>query len=87
MYNEIVMPADAEPLWRKGRKKDKTPQNRSPFSGPPSYPSAQPVVVQPEPVQEPEGDAIILSASKRRALERLEQIRKRKAEIDAELAK
>lgn len=86
MYNEIVMPADAEPLWRKGRKKDKTPQNRSPFSGPPSYPSAQPAVVQPEPVQEPEGDAIILSASKRRALERLEQIRKRKAEIDAELA-
>ena len=86
MYNEIVMPADAEPLWRKGRKKDKTPQNRSPFSGPPSYPSAQPAAVQPEPVQEPEGDAIILSASKRRALERLEQIRKRKAEIDAELA-
>ena len=86
MYNEIVMPADAEPLWRKGRKKDKTPPNRSPFSGPPSYPSAQPAVVQPEPVQEPEGDAIILSASKRRALERLEQIRKRKAEIDAELA-
>ncbi|MFR5853943.1 MAG: DNA translocase FtsK [Lachnospiraceae bacterium] len=86
MYNEIVMPADAEPLWRKGRKKDKTPQNRSPFGAPPSYPSAQTVPEQPEPVQEPEGDAVILSSSKRRALDRLEQIRKRKAEIDAELA-
>ena len=86
MYNEIVMPADAEPLWRKGRKKAKTPQNRSPFGAPPSYPSAQTVPEQPEPVQEPEGDAVILSSSKRRALDRLEQIRKRKAEIDAELA-
>ena len=86
MYNEIVMPADAEPLWRKGRKKAKTPQNRSPFGAPPSYPSAQTVPEQPEPVQEPEGDAVILSSSKRRALDRLGQIRKRKAEIDAELA-
>ncbi len=86
MYNEIVMPADAEPLWRRGRRKDKAPENRSPLGGPPSYPSAQPAAQPPEPVQEPEGDAVILSASKRRALDRLEQIRKRKAEIDGALA-
>lgn len=86
LYNEIVMPSDSQPLWRapaKAAKQERT--GRSPFSAPPSYPSPR-IEDSVEPAKEPEGDAVILSASKRRALERIEEIRKRKAEINAELS-
>ncbi len=78
MYDEIVMPQDTTPLWKRGRKKAEKQQ--------PAYQTRMTFTPSEMGMGQPDEDStMILSASKRKAQERIEAIRKRKADITRDL--
>lgn len=77
MYDEIIMPQNSAPLWKRGRQKaEKQPSAPAAYQTRMTFPPSEMGVTD-----EPEADTLILSASKRKAQERIEAIRKRKADI------
>lgn len=80
IYDEIIMPQNSQPLWRKRQpkaaNKDASYQTRMTFT-----PSEMGVPQEETKLD----DTLILSSSRKKALERIETIRKRKAELDAEI--
>lgn len=87
LYNELIIPQDKPPLWqRNDKKRNKTKAAEQSSKAFQTSMTFTPSEVAP-PVEEPgiPGGAVILSGSQRKALERIEEIRKRKAEISAEL--
>ena len=81
MYDEIIIPQGKQPFWsrRKGKEEAQAPaeyQTRMTFT------PREMGVEQPE--TQPEGP-IILGSSRKKAMEKLENIRKRKAELAVEI--
>ncbi len=89
IYDEIIVPQDRQLPWKKKSKKSEPPkqaaqpnvyQTRMTFT-----PSEMGVPLDPRPAETPQKDTIILSSSRKKALERIEAIRKRKAELNDEI--
>ena len=83
IYDEIIIPQGQKPLWRKNEKKSKRSaqadasyQTRMTFT-----PSEMGV----DPQETQLSDTLILSSSRKKALEKIENIRKRKAELHADI--
>ena len=78
IYDELIIPEGRQLPWRKGEskgkkeKKEKQYQTRMTFT-----PSEMGVETQETPLP----DTLIVSASKKKAMDRIEEIRRRKAEI------
>lgn len=80
MYDEIIMPADSTPIWKRGRNKKETKQQPAAYQTQMTFTPSE-VGIPQEEAQ----DTLILSASKRKAQQRIEAIRSRKAEIDQKI--
>lgn len=79
IYDELIVPQGRQLPWRRGDKKaqkEKQYQTRMTFT-----PSEAGVPVSEEPLP----DTLIMSASKRKAMERIEEIRRRKAQIAGDI--
>lgn len=89
LYDEIVLPQGRQLPWRKGDKKGKKEKNASPqgaYQTRMTFTPREMGVEDAEELSQPGDDALILSASKRKAIERIEAIRKRKAELAAQVS-
>lgn len=85
LYNEIIVPQDKQPLWRRtDKKKEKAKSIPSAAQAFQTRMTFTPSEMGTEAEEPPEaaGNSVILSPSKRRTMDRLEQICQRKAEIN-----
>ncbi|MDO4349051.1 MAG: DNA translocase FtsK [Eubacteriales bacterium] len=81
IYDEIIPPEGWQLPWRKNEKKPKK-EKKEPYQTRMTFtPSEMGVAAEEAPLN----DTLIMSASKRKAMDRIEEIRKRKAEINDEL--
>ncbi|MBR6569307.1 MAG: DUF87 domain-containing protein [Clostridia bacterium] len=81
IYDEIIMPQDKQPLWKRKKNRQEQPpvenyQTRMTFT-----PSEMGVTQEEEPQNKP----LVLSSSRKKTLERIESIRQRKAELNEEI--
>ena len=85
IYDEIIIPQGRQLPWKK-KNKTEQPQQPAYYQTRMTFtPSEMGVQPQPEaPAQEPESN-VILSGSRKKALERIEAIRKRKAVLTEEI--
>lgn len=82
MYDELIIPQGQPFTWRKSAKKaDKPAASADPYQTRMTFTPSEMGVGQEPPSKEP----MIVSASKRRAMERIEAIRKRKADLHEEM--
>jgi len=84
IYDEIIIPQGKQPLWRS--KKIKKEQQPQPAEN--AYQTRMTFTPKEMGVEQPEtqpNDTLILSSSRKKALERIENIRKRKAELAVEI--
>ena len=82
IYDEIIVPQDQQLPWQKHSKKKKAAPKDA------SYQTRMTFTPMEMGVQEPEtqlSDTLVLSSSRKKALERIEAIRKRKAELSEEI--
>lgn len=77
MYDEIITPEGWQLPWRKSEKKPKK-EKKDPYQTRMTF---TPSEMGAAPDETQLNDTLIMSASKRKAMERIEEIRKRKAEI------
>lgn len=84
LYNEIIMPQDKQLTWRRNDKKKDKDKPAKPYQTTMTFTPSEVGVPATQEAQT-SNNAVILSGSKRKAMERIEEIRKRKAEISAEL--
>jgi len=84
IYDEIIIPQGKQPLWRS--KKTKKEQQPQPAEN--AYQTRMTFTPSEMGMEQPEtqpNDTLILSSSRKKALERIENIRKRKAELAVEI--
>lgn len=83
IYDEIIIPQGKQPLWR-GKKSKKEPpqQTDAGYQTPMTFTPSEMGVQQPETQL---NDTLVLSSSRKKALDRIESIRKRKAELAEEI--
>jgi len=81
IYDEIIMPHDKQPLWRKKKTKQEQ-QGAEPYQTRMTFTPSEMGVVQED---ESQNNPVVLSSSRKKALERIETIRKRKAELNEEI--
>lgn len=82
MYDEIIIPEGRQLPWRKNDKKSKKPAANAPFQTRMSFTPSEMGV----PAEETQmSDTLIMPSAKKKALDRIEQIRKRKAELNSEI--
>ncbi len=82
MYDEIIIPEDQQLPWRKTDKKGKKTTAGAPFQTRMSFTPSE----MGMPVEETQmSDTLVLPTAKKKALDRIEQIRKRKAELSSEI--
>ena len=81
IYDEIIPPEGWQLPWRKSEKKPKK-EKKEPYQTRMTFTPSE-MGVAPDETQL--NDTLIMSASKRKAMERIEEIRKRKAEINEDL--
>ena len=80
IYDEIIMPQDQKPLW--SRKTKKTPKKDASYQTSMTFtPSEMGVPTEETQLR----DTLILSGSRKKALERIETIRRQKAELHADI--
>jgi len=83
MYDELIIPQGQPFTWRKNAKKAaKTAVPADPYQTRMTFTPSEMGVAQPE--TQPT-DTLVLSSSKRKAMERIEAIRKRKADLHEEM--
>ncbi len=85
MYDEIIIPQGKQPLWRskKAAKEQTQPQQTdTAYQTRMTFTPSEMGVVQPEPQPD---DTLVLSSSRKKTLERIENIRKRKAELAVDI--
>lgn len=81
MYDELIIPQGQPFTWRKNAKKaGKTDAPADPYQTRMTFTPSEMGAAQPEAQ-----DTLVLSSSKRKAMERIEAIRKRKAELHEEI--
>jgi len=81
IYDEIIIPQGKQPLW--GRKKTKPePNEKAQYQTRMTFTPSEMGVQQPETKPD---DTLILSGSRKKAMERIESIRKRKAELEVDI--
>ncbi len=84
IYDEIIIPQGKQPLWRKKSKKEQ-PQPQQQENGYQTRMTFTPSEMGVEPLETKLDDTLVLSSSRKKALERIESIRKRKAELKVEI--
>ena len=83
IYDEIIIPQGKQPIWKsKKAKKEQPAQQEAPYQTRMSFTPAEMGVEQPETQL---NDTLVLSGSRKKALERIESIRKRKAELAVDI--
>lgn len=83
MYDELIIPQGQPFTWRRNAKKAvKAAPPADPYQTRMTFTPSEMGVAQPE---EPPKDTLVLSSSKRKAMERIEAIRKRKADLHEEM--
>lgn len=93
MYDEIIIPQGKQPLWRskKAKKEEAQPQQPdAPYQTRMTFTPSEMGVGQPENQMETKlekqpDDTLVLSSSRKKTLERIESIRKRKAELAVDI--
>lgn len=83
IYDEIIIPQGKQPLWR-GKKSKKEPPQQTDVG----YQTRMTFTPSEMGVQQQEtqlNDTLVLSSSRKKALDRIESIRKRKAELAEEI--
>lgn len=80
MYDEIIMPSDSTPIWKRGRNKKEAKQPATAYQTQMTFTPSEVGM----PAEEPQ-DTVILSPSKKRAQQRIEAIRSRKADIEQKI--
>ncbi|MBR5546181.1 MAG: DUF87 domain-containing protein [Clostridia bacterium] len=85
IYDEIIIPQGKQPLWRTKKAKKEQPQPQETEG---SYQTRMTFTPSEMGVEQPEtrlDDTLVLSSTKRKTLERIENIRKRKAELAVDI--
>ncbi|MBP3540254.1 MAG: hypothetical protein J6K72_00330 [Clostridia bacterium] len=90
LYNEIIFPEDAEPTWKKKKGKAKAakeeqPDARSRWVDNPYTLGDAPKPVSTADLTDGGGENVFLSRSKKDAVEKLEQLRRRKQQLTERL--
>ena len=81
MYDELIMPTETVPFWKRGKNKKENKQQPTTAYQPPKPTPPGEEGISPAEKQE----TLLLSSSKRKAQQRLEAIRSRQEEIDKRL--
>ncbi len=85
LYDEIIIPQGKQPLWRSKKAKKEQPQPQQTDT---AYQTRMTFTPSEMGVSEPEtqpDDTLVLSSTRKKTLERIENIRKRKAELAVDI--